>query len=182
MSTPKVAKFYDDQFQKFTSPSLGTNEQFVEIDPRRFSIDSFSRNPESGQIDYKYNRFTTISENEIEEPCVGQKSLVSGDNAQRQVTKADAERRLTQIQDRNKLTKPHLKSSYALENLPVDNSAQSETLIKGVLTENRDINSRMSLGHGVLKRKMNEDRSKSPNKTPVKQQASKSSRFNNTKL
>ena len=118
-----------------------------------------------------FNRFSTIVEND--DPCHNQKSFVSGDNPQM------GQRRLTQIQARNQQTKPHLKSSYALEELPVDISKNSETYIKGEPKENRDFSGRMSLaGTSVLKRKIVDDAAKSPNKTPVKQQANKSTRFN----
>ena len=166
LSTPKVQiqnKFYDDSFQKFTSPSLGTgsgDHVFGENDipdadfSRRFSIDSFSRNSMANQnnVTMGFNRFNTISENEFEEPSVNQKFLVNGDNSHM------AQRRLTQIHARNQQTKPHLKSSYALEQLPVS----SEFPINS--KENRDTSMRMSSVNSasIMKRKNVDDSAKSP--------------------
>ena len=165
MSTPKPInqnRFFDDSFHKFTSPSLGTNENFGEIEmpdgdfSRRFSIDSFSRNSTANQnnVTMGFNRFNTVFENEWEEPSNNQKFLQTGDNSQ------TAQRRLTQIQARNQQTKPHLKSSYALEQLPVN----SECLIKEGSKENRDVSIRMSSinSASIMKRKLLDDTAKSP--------------------
>lgn len=187
MSTPKPRiRFADDSFQKFTSPSLGTNEQFGNSDfpeipdsdiSRRFSIDSYSRGSQNGNNGtIMFNRFNTISETDNEDIFKNEKSLVKSEGEHSQV----AQRRLTEIHHRNKLTKPHLKSSYALEQLPVNNAKNSEGAIKEGVLENRDTNSRMSLLNGsmVLKRKIADEPSKSPQKTPSKQQASKAGRYN----
>lgn len=184
LSTPKPRiRFADDSFQKYTSPSLGTNEQFGAADfpeipdnemSRRYSTDSYSRtstNSNNGTI--MFNRFNTISETDNEDIFRNEKSLVKSEGENTQM----AQRRLTEINLRNKLTKPHLKSSYALEQLPTSNS---ESTIKEGVLENRDTNSRMSLLNGslVMKRKLVDEQSKSPQKTPTKQQASKAGRFN----
>jgi hypothetical protein len=171
-------RFSDDSFHKFTSPSLGTNDQFGSEFPdmpdhdisRRFSIDSFSQTNQNN-VTMGFNRFNTISENEFEEPSINQKFLGSGENTQM------AQRRLTQIQARNQQTKPHLKSSYALEQLPLGQASNSESIIKDGTKENRDVNNRMSLLNGsiVLKRKNTDDCSKSPHQ---KQQSNKAGRFN----
>ncbi len=177
LSTPKM-RFSDDSFHKFTSPSLGTNDQFGSDFPempdhdisRRFSIDSFSQGNQNN-VTVGFNRFNTISENEFEEPSINQKFLGNGENSQL------AQRRLTQIQARNQQTKPHLKSSYALEQLPLGHASNSESVIKEGTKENRDINSRMSMLNGsmVLKRKNTDDFSKSPHQAS---QSNKAGRFN----
>lgn len=139
LSTPK-SKFYDDSFVKYTSPDLRTNEpfqeQFNQDDmSRRFSIDSFSRsgNNNATMVVPSFNRFNAISENEFEEPDINQKSfhIESSTNGLH---------RLSTLQTRNLQTKPHLKSSYALDfTLP----AVSEHHIRGDV-DNKE-NNRVSL-------------------------------------
>lgn len=74
-----------------------------------------------------FNRFNAISENEFEEPDINQKSF--------HIETTQNLHRLSTLQIRNLQTKPHLKSSYALEvNLP----AVSEDQIRGEINkENR---------------------------------------------
>lgn len=91
---------------------------------RRFSIDSTNfKNSNSNlanssvnacSIAGGFNRFNAISENEFEEPSVNQKFL------QLQENPMNAMKRLSSLQDRNNRLQPHLRSSYALENLPAD--------------------------------------------------------------
>ena len=128
MSTPKN-KFYDDSFVKYTSPGskehvFGDETINAEEISRRYSIDSFSRsmnNQNQTTVMPSFNRFNAISENEFEEPDINQKSFHIPENTQNL-------HRLSTLQIRNLQTKPHLKSSYALEvNLP----AVSENQIRG---------------------------------------------------
>ena len=106
---------------------------------RRYSIDSFSRGaggsgvgsaPSLGNSTINvgsfnnvpsFNRFNTISENEYEEPSINQKFFQVNDNA-------NALRRISTLQTRNKQQKPHLQSSYALEDVT---SGVTETQIRG---------------------------------------------------
>jgi len=175
LSTPKTQskpcppKFFDDSFHKFSSPSLGTNQQEacnVGDLSRRFSIDNISRasfysqnNPTTTAVS-AFNRFNTISENEFEEPTVFQKSLLSNEE-----NALIAQRRLTQIIDRNKHTKPHLQSSYALEELP----SNFESLLKEDGKENRESFKNVQ---PMAKRKFDDGPTKSPNvfKQPLKRE------------
>jgi len=75
-----------------------------------------------------FNRFNAISENEFEEPSVNQKFLqLQQDNP------INAMKRLSSLQDRNTKVQPHLRSSYALENLPAD-----EYQIRGTMHESKE--------------------------------------------
>jgi hypothetical protein len=123
LSTPKL-KSVDDSYIKFTSPDLRTHEIFGEMNnddaSRRYSIDSFSRNANNASMSMvppAFNRFNTISENEFEEPSINQKFLQIENHS-------GAMHRLSTLQTRNQQAKPHLKSSYALENLPVSSDDQ----------------------------------------------------------
>jgi hypothetical protein len=107
---------------------------------RRYSIDSFSRGPNSALLNPttpslgstsinvgsfsnvpSFNRFNTISENEYEEPSINQKFFQYSDNS-------NAMRRISTLQTRNKQVKPHLQSSYALEDVT---ASLSENQIRG---------------------------------------------------
>ena len=169
-SKPFPPKFLDDSFHKFSSPSLGTNAhepcELGEIS-RRFSIDNISRASFSSQQNPStavsaFNRFNTISENEFEEPVQFQKTLLTSEE-----NTVIAQRRLTQIIARNQQTKPHLKSSYALEELP-DNF---EKLLKEDSKENREPFKNMQV---MSKRKFDDGPTKSPNvfKQPLKKEKS----------
>ena len=123
LSTPKL-KSVDDSYVKFTSPDLRTHDVFSEMNnddvSRRYSIDSFSRNANNASMSMvppAFNRFNTISENEFEEPSINQKFLQIENHS-------GAMHRLSTLQTRNQQAKPHLKSSYALENLPVSSDDQ----------------------------------------------------------
>ena len=56
------------------------------------------------------NRFNAISENDCEEPSNNHKFLQMSDST-------NAMRRVSTLQTRNKQVKPHLQSSYALEDV-----------------------------------------------------------------
>ncbi len=117
-STPKASDFRDDSFLNIGSPSNLDNEMHRhQEDFRRFSIDSTMTSRSAGQasstmsqVAPSFNRFNTISENDCEEPSNQEKFLML-DNSQVQLN------RLSMLQARNQQTKPHLKSSYALESL-----------------------------------------------------------------
>ena len=139
LSTPK-SKFYDDQHVKYSSPELRTNYNINNLNQddisRRFSIDSTNfknsnsniANSSACSIAGGFNRFNAISENEFEEPSVNQKFLqLQQDNP------INAMKRLSSLQDRNNKVQPHLRSSYALEDLPAD-----ENLIRGALRESKE--------------------------------------------
>ena len=66
-----------------------------------------------------FNRFNAISENEYEEPSLNQKYLQIQDSSLNL-------NRLSTLQTRNLKQKPHLKSSYALEMIHVN-----ENLVRG---------------------------------------------------
>ncbi len=177
-SKPCPPKFFDDSFHKFSSPSLATNQQQQETCDlsRRYSIDNVSRasfssqnNPTTTAVS-AFNRFNTISENEFEEPSIFQKSLLSNEeNAMM------AQRRLTQIIARNQQTKPHLKSSYALEELP----SSFENLLKEECKENVESFKNMQ---PMAKRKFDDGPTKSPNifKQPLKREKSNLANFKQT--
>lgn len=103
---------------------MRTSEMFFdttnqdEMLSRRFSIDSFSRSSMNAQSQNatmmpQFNRFTTISENEFEEPDINRKSL----HIEHPSTNVN---RLSTLLIRNQQAKPHLKCSYALESMLPD--------------------------------------------------------------
>ncbi len=117
---------------------------------RRFSIDSFSRGSSavcgsSSMINHSINvgsyqnmpalnRFNAISENEYEEPSNNHKSLQLADNT-------NAVRRLSTLQTRNKQQKPHLQSSYALEDVT---QTVDENSLRGEFFANKENSNRLS--------------------------------------
>jgi hypothetical protein len=140
LSTPKNKFSMDDQHVKYSSPELRTNFNIQNINQddisRRFSIDSFKNsntNLSNSSVNAcslagGFNRFNAISENEFEEPSVNQKFLqLQQDNP------INAMKRLSSLQDRNTKVQPHLRSSYALENLPAD-----EYQIRGTMHESKE--------------------------------------------
>lgn len=140
LCTPK-GKSFDDQCVKYSSPDLRTSNSIPTYNQddisRRFSIDSFKNsNPSLANsssvnacsIAGGFNRFNAISENEFEEPSVNQKFLQFQENSGNQF------KRMSSLVERNNRCQPHLRSSYALENLPAD-----ENQIRGALnTETKE--------------------------------------------
>ena len=117
---------------------------------RRFSIDSFSRGASAGcsnssmvnhsinvgsfQSIPALNRFNAISENDCEEPTNNHKSFQLSDNT-------NAVRRLSTLQTRNKQQKPHLQSSYALEDVT---QTVDENSLRGEFFANKENSNRLS--------------------------------------
>jgi hypothetical protein len=111
-------------------------------DSRRYSMDSFARVSASNSSTLPaFNRFNAISENEFEEPSINQKFLQI-DNSQVQM------HRLSTLQIRNQQSKPHLKSSYALESLlpaVTENQVRGEKENVAVVSRMSDISSKSFL-------------------------------------
>lgn len=158
---------FDDMFK---TPSIIPNEYQNHNDDnlRRYSVDSISTSRSSNtstQIPPQFNnRFNTISENEFEEPTANMKFLVESNPAQQQ-------HRLSTLQTRNQQSKPHLKSSYALEEFSAVQA--NEELVKGSHSNhNHTMNKENSTGRlsdvsGLLKKRPYDEmgEAKSPKKS-----------------
>ena len=157
LSTPK-SKYMDDTEIKYTSPGL-TSSQIIQSNPddmsRRFSIDSYSLRGSNNvsmanqsinaagsfQNMPALNRFNAISENDGEDQYSLQKSIFPQQTAAFQMNdstnSSNAMRRLSTIQTRNKQQKPHLQSSYALEDVT---QSVNEHALRGETFGNKENN------------------------------------------
>jgi hypothetical protein len=153
MPMTPTQRFRDDSNIHFSDSNARANALFgdgLNRDEmsRRFTIDNFSmmrannnnnnnsNNATSGSATATavmntpnlYNRFTAISESDIEQQEVNTKSL------QMDYAPEQEMRRISTLQIRNTQTKPHLQSSYPTEMLT---QASEEAIRRGEVKENR---------------------------------------------
>ncbi len=191
-STP-TQRFRDDSAVRFSDSNARANDLFgdgfsrSEDASRRFTIDNFAlmrgSNAQSAAnlppppsaaavmgTPNLYNRFTAISENDIEQQELNTKSL------QMEYAPEQEMRRISTLQIRNTQTKPHLQSSYPTEMLT---QASEEVIRRGEVKENRLPS---SASNGMLKNVANQkrrmDEASSGAKSPKKSNTVRTFSFN----